>query len=472
MRSVASGGPGLDDLLSDFDGTLETVQPVLMVLGSTLSADSATLLLEACPEHEVSWFRRDVDSPGREYVAARARSTFDYLVGADADWRPPDSLAQPDGPAKYVGLPLAWGGRILGVLQVVGEELGERELTFLNSVVRQLAIVLERQGREREVVRKHARLIAHFENAPAGFVLLSGTGEILELNPFGAALLELELRETPGRERRSLPAILSREDRLRLTSHLAACLSSTDGRVHRLHVTTMTRGARRLQLSSRLGVGPRDEPVCSTVMVEVSSGEEHELRLLASAASLLGSLDPAVAMAATCRLFVPALADLCVLDLIERGPVLKRRAALCLADPTRTAAFVAAEERWGPLPNVGFASLEALRRLKPMVIPDVTPYYLDAAAVDQEHLVALIGLALKSWLVAPLLHPQEGCAIGLIRLATAGIRRPLRDHDCATVTKLARVAAAAVTNARAHQQVVAECAEALRRAPPPNRRGS
>jgi hypothetical protein len=123
------------------------------------------------------------------------------------------------------------------------------------------------------------------------------------------------------------------------------------------------------------------------------------------------------------------------------------------AEPAKGERFRRTEERWGPLPNVSFATLQALQTRRPQVIPEVSTRYLEAAAIDDEHLVELVGLVMRSWAVLPVLHPREERAVAVLRLATSGVRAGLDAADVDVAEQLTRLTSQALVNAWEHESL-------------------
>lgn len=246
-----------------------------------------------------------------------------------------------------------------------------------------------------------------------------------------------------------------------MLEHLRAC---ADGVAPSLEVDleTTTAERRRVLFTSRGCQDAGDASVCLVTAVDVTAQRRAE-RVAGRLAELMNAawlpLDEARARIA--ELAVPDLADLCVVDLVEGG-ALRARAALVHRDPAKGERFAEAEERWGLLPNLSYARLQALMTRRLQAIPRITPEYLQLAAADDDHLGALVLLVLRSWIVVPLVDPADDAVLGVLRLATSG----LRTFDAPTlslVEEFGRVAALSLIRARQQTERLTESRQRLLR---------
>jgi DNA-binding response OmpR family regulator len=164
--------------LTRFDTIARTVPEVLARLSESVPLRTAILMLEqrAVPEnrtHAILWHSDDVDAAGLGEATAHAKTAYAYLVHKSS-WiieeepgarRLPSSSPPPPGGRKsgFVFLPLVVEHhQIFGALQVEGVTgLDEADLAFLNAVVNQLAIALDRVAAiESRQVAAHAGMRA------------------------------------------------------------------------------------------------------------------------------------------------------------------------------------------------------------------------------------------------------------------------------------------------------------------------
>ena len=179
-------------------------------------------------------------------------------------------------------------------------------------------------------------------------------------------------------------------------------------------------------------------------------------RVLADAgAALATALDPDLALQAAPGAAVPALADLCIVDLLEVDGR-PRRAGIAHADPdvvnlVRDAA--AHGPRTGNLPPDA-----ALRTESSIFMQRVTPGVLEAAAANDVQRAAIRAVDAGSLMSVPM--RAQGLTIGVLTLIRGRGREPFTEEDLATAEELARRTTAAVDTSRVFRIAVAARAEA------------
>lgn len=296
---------------------------------------------------------------------------------------------------------------------------------------------------------QHDRFVERYERAPAGIVTLTPAGVVLELNAAAAGLLGADRAHAPGVAIVSLGAFVDASAAL---LHFKAGAAAEEPLAADLELRTRGGARRWVRATSRGVVEPDGGRVCLTVLVDVTktfkTGQAAHV-VAAAALTLTASLDPTHVVSELARAAVPLVADLAVVDLLVPTG-LRRRAAVCHAEAARGERFRRSEERWGPLPNVSFATLQALQTRRPQLIAEVPPRYLEAAAVDDDHLLELVGLVVRSWAVVPIVHPREERAVAVLRLATVGVRGSLDAADIEVAEQLARLSSQALANAWEH----------------------
>lgn len=179
---------------------------------------------------------------------------------------------------------------------------------------------------------------------------------------------------------------------------------------------------------------------------EQLKARQSELEFLIEAGELLGSsLDYQSTLARLVRLFVPKLADFCIVQLdgtpADVAPILD-------VNPKRV---VLIRELLKTFPlKVGQQShAEVARTGKPLLVEGVQDGFLEAIAQSPEHLDRLRSLGATSWMVVPL--KIQTSAFGTITLAMSESGRRYKPADLVLVEDLARRAAAAIDNARLYE---------------------
>ncbi len=175
---------------------------------------------------------------------------------------------------------------------------------------------------------------------------------------------------------------------------------------------------------------------------------EQDWRFLAETGlQLAGSLDTRATLAIVARLVVPALADWCVIELVDdqervlavEGAAASAqkegslRALLAIHDPFRHGHIVA----------------RVLRTGEPELLAQMPPRVREAAAEDERYLELLRQLEPLSGMVVPLL--ARGHTLGAIILAASESGRRYDTHSLMLAEELARRAALAVDNARLYR---------------------
>jgi signal transduction histidine kinase len=172
--------------------------------------------------------------------------------------------------------------------------------------------------------------------------------------------------------------------------------------------------------------------------------------LLAEASRLLASsLDYEATLERLARLLVPALADLCVVDLIgDDGEI--RRVAAAHADPAKEEAARELARRFSPDRRGHHPVARALRSGRPELATDISTDALEAIAPDPAHRELAHAMAYASYLVVPITARER--TLGAISLVSAGSGRRYTAEDVPLAEDIARRAAVAIDNARLYRQ--------------------
>ena len=180
---------------------------------------------------------------------------------------------------------------------------------------------------------------------------------------------------------------------------------------------------------------------------------ERSLRLLSEAsAALTASLDLATTIDRVARVIVPALADWCVVDLVEGELTGTQstvtRAAAVHADPDRQRLVDELSQRYPPRGDRPTLAGPVIETGRSLLVPDVSDEMIDAMTRDtaQADLVRRVGL--RSYMVAPLLARDR--LIGVVAFLAA--HRRYDREDLPFAEELARRIGIAVDNARLFDQ--------------------
>lgn len=196
-----------------------------------------------------------------------------------------------------------------------------------------------------------------------------------------------------------------------------------------------------------------DGAVLRTVGIaeDITADRRAEARnqLLAEANVLLtASLDYRVRLARLVRMVVPTLADYCMVDVVEEDGTIQRVEA-AHADPDREE-LVRRLLRFPPTEERPGGVRKALRTGKPVLVSGASESSWEQFAQSPEHLSIIRQLAPHSYVVVPLV--ARGRTLGALTLCTSGPDRPYGEQDLPLIEELARLAAAALDNARLHEE--------------------
>jgi PAS domain S-box-containing protein len=185
---------------------------------------------------------------------------------------------------------------------------------------------------------------------------------------------------------------------------------------------------------------------------------EMAQRLLAeSGAALAASLDSPKTLAIVARLAVPALADLCVVDMIgEDGE--SHRVAAVHRDPAKEE-LMRRVRRFRPPP--GSPLSRPLQTGEPVLIAEVSARDIDRMAGSEEHARLIQATGVRSLMAVPLI--ARGHTLGVITFAATESGRTYGPDDLALAQELASRAALAVDNARLYRRAEDARGEAERR---------
>ena len=149
------------------------------------------------------------------------------------------------------------------------------------------------------------------------------------------------------------------------------------------------------------------------------------------------------------RLAVPALGDLCTIDVLADDGVLHRVAGV-YADGAGESIAAEIDARLAPAAAAtGLAAVLCERR--PVLVARATQADLDALAPNADHL--LRRLALKSWIVAPLIAADR--VLGAVTLAITRSARRYDRTDLALATVVAALTAATIEGTRLQREAEA-----------------
>jgi PAS domain S-box-containing protein len=186
--------------------------------------------------------------------------------------------------------------------------------------------------------------------------------------------------------------------------------------------------------------------VCSDITERKRANDA--LRLIAdSSDALASSLDYETTLATVAQLAVPALADWCVVDIVEsNGTVGLKRLAVAHHDPTKAALARALADRYPPNPSARYGPYSVARTGSAEWMPEVSEEFVNVAISDAGHRRTLRELGLRSYMAVPL--AARGTVLGVVTFVAAESGRRFSKSDLDLAEELARRAAMAIDNAR------------------------
>jgi PAS domain S-box-containing protein len=176
-------------------------------------------------------------------------------------------------------------------------------------------------------------------------------------------------------------------------------------------------------------------------------GPEDRLRFLAEASELLStSLDWEETLAGIARLAIPALADWCIVDVLDEDGETIRQVAVAAADPHKHEVLDEMRRLYQPSLESPQPAARALRSGTSAYFRDFTPESLKATTRDERHFELIQELDPHSAIAVPMI--VGGRTVGALTFAWAESRRTYEQADVELAEELARRAAVAVENAR------------------------
>jgi GAF domain-containing protein/CheY-like chemotaxis protein len=184
---------------------------------------------------------------------------------------------------------------------------------------------------------------------------------------------------------------------------------------------------------------------------QAEADEAHRrLRFLGEASTLLArSLDYEATLQSLARLAVPALADMCMIDMLADDGTI-RRVAAAHANPDLAPLVTTIQQRFPPDPKGRHPVATVLRTGRSEMVAELTEEVLATIAPDPEHRQIARALAYTSFIVVPLV--ARGRTLGALSLVSGESGRHYTNADFALAEDLARRAALAVDNARLYTE--------------------
>lgn len=182
---------------------------------------------------------------------------------------------------------------------------------------------------------------------------------------------------------------------------------------------------------------------------EIEAARDRLSFLAEASKALASSLDYHTTLTSLARLAVPRVADWCGVDVVEADGSIQRL-AVAHVDPVKVELARELQHRYPANPDGPYSIERVIRDGKPVLVPDLPPELVTAAARDPAHLRLLQTLGFRSFMVVPL--QAHGRTLGAITLVAAESGQRYGLEDLALAEDLAGRAALAIDNALLHRQ--------------------
>jgi PAS domain S-box-containing protein len=180
---------------------------------------------------------------------------------------------------------------------------------------------------------------------------------------------------------------------------------------------------------------------------QIDATEEKASFLAKTGEILATSLDYETTLDQVAALVVPAMADWCIVDVVDEGAI--RRVAVAAADPEKRAVLADLRDHYPPAWDSPQPAGQALRTGKAFLEPRFSGASLARTTRDEQHLAFMRRLDPRSAMALPL--TVQGRIAGAITFAHSESGRRYGPGDLLLGEEIARRAALAVENARLHR---------------------
>jgi PAS domain S-box-containing protein len=433
-------------------------------------------------------FARDVGLPGRVWSSAEPR--WVGRIDEDADF-PRAGVAAQVGLHSATAIPVIGADGVLGVIELLSRtvRLPDPEHGHaLSTAGRQLAHYVGRVRAEERLRESEERARAIFEAALDCVITMDHHGAVVDFNPaaettfgysrddaVGRPLVELIVPlELRAKHRAGLRRYLETREPEIMNRRLELEGMRADGTTFPVELTVTRVGHREPPLFAgflrditsrhraeaerrrlvKEAVASRASEEAARVRAEFAQHEAENERGRLEFLAYIGmrmasSMDYATTLGDVARAAVPALADLCVVTVVDPDGH-PQPLAVVHADPERERL---AREMVRPQ-SAASASLpgmtEAMRTGEHELLPEITDDVLAGSAQDEQHLRFLRALGVRSSLSVPM--KASGRILGVVALGFAESGRRFGSDDLVVATALAARAGLHIDNARLYTE--------------------
>jgi PAS domain S-box-containing protein len=183
---------------------------------------------------------------------------------------------------------------------------------------------------------------------------------------------------------------------------------------------------------------------------ELKRAESHSRFLSEASAVLASSLDYEATLRNVARLAVPALADWCLVDLMQADGSVKRVEAVCTAPEDEA---IAQQVRRTVVPlggNPRYPIIQAIAQGRSILLEDLTPQRIQEVALNEAHGKLMAATRIRSMISAPLV--VRGRVLGVLSFFMSHSGRRYTAAEFSLLEELAQRAALSVENARLYRE--------------------
>ena len=369
--------------------------------------------------------------------------------------------------------------RVRGFLQnATSEPHWQQELTSeafeeLKITLEELKFASEELQATRMVVEKERQRYQElFDFAPDGYIVTDTNGIILEANRAASVQLNLLQRFLIGKP---LLTFIARSDHQSFFNHLTqlqdldrggeweVCLQPREKICFDVALTVVTvrneegkpvalRWLMRDITKRKRLESEREQLFTSEQAARIAAQEaQRRSNFLAQASRVLASsLDYRTTLTSVAQLAVPALADWCIVDVVENNLTVFNNPVIAASEPHKEALVRELRQRYPISVDADYGPGKVLRSGKSELATTILESSLERSASNQEHLFLLYQLELKSEMTVPLMVREH--KLGTIVFASAQPGRHYNIVDLAMAEELAQRAAFAIENAQLYRQ--------------------
>ena len=367
------------------------------------------------------------------------------------------------GFTSVITAPLFARGRTLGVITLVSAEskrhYTEQDVALAEQLAARAALAVDNARLYREARTERERFRVTLASIGDGVIATDQQGLVTFINSVAQGLTGWGETDALGTSLGSVFNIVNEESRQQVEDPVGRVLR--EGRAVGLanHTVLVSKSGAEVPIDdSGAPIPDSDGAISGVVLVfrDVSARKRIEYRqqfIAESAKRLIASLDYETTLQTITQLAVPALADWCIIHLVDDDGT-ARQVALYHTDPERTALREDMMRRYPPLPTDRFSHPAVIRSGEAELIEDVDEAMLQEAAANEEHLDMLRRLRYKSSICVPL--KTSNVVFGSLILRTTQGGRALDRDDLALAAELATIVSLAIENARLYRKAQGE----------------